>query len=179
MEHERAGGRGEIGGVVVVLHHDRDAVHGGSRALAFALGVELTGALERVRIDGNDGVELGTGLVVGLDASEAEFDEPLRCQSTGVEGSVDFSDGSRRQLERFGSGEGGDRENGGESVNHKTGSYHRERILWHGSLSVPECEYQLYFASCRAPNACQNPQLSLGEVTHSAARRSRFVRTNT
>jgi hypothetical protein len=56
-EHQRAAGRRHVGGVDVVLERDRDAVQRSAELALRALAIERVGLGERVRIDGQCGVE--------------------------------------------------------------------------------------------------------------------------
>ena len=87
-----AGGR-HVSRVDVVLEHHGDAVQQRPRPAPSALVVKLPGPLEGVLVQPQHGVELGAGLVVGLDARQAHLDEPFRGQLAGIERRVQVLDG--------------------------------------------------------------------------------------
>ena len=96
-EHRPAGGR-HVGGVDVVLEHDRDAVQRRARALGLPLGVERAGRLERLRVERHHRVNRWALAVVRLDAGQEALHQLLRGQGAGGEGRVQVGDG--RLIER-------------------------------------------------------------------------------
>ena len=72
---DRAGRRGHVGGVVVVLHHDRNPVQRAPHRARGALRVELRRALPRPRVDGDNRIDGWALLVEGRDARQVAVDE--------------------------------------------------------------------------------------------------------
>ncbi len=97
-----AGGR-QVEGVVVVLHQDRHAVQQRARALLASFLVERLGGLDRLRIHGEDRVELGAGFVVGLDALEIRLHDLLG-REPRVVGLLQIEDRRGLEIERGGAG---------------------------------------------------------------------------
>ena len=63
-------------------------------------GVEPVGFRERVRIEGDDGIDVGALLVVGVDPVEVALHELARGQPAGSDRRVDVVDGRLDDLER-------------------------------------------------------------------------------
>ena len=68
LEHERAECGGHPDGVDLVLDEDRDTVQRAGEAGLLEAGVEPIGVLQGPRVDGDDGVEHRTALVVRVNS---------------------------------------------------------------------------------------------------------------
>ena len=77
-EAKRAAGGRHVGGVVVVLDQDRDAVQRPAHFLVGALAIQRVGFFARARVDHHDRVQPRPRLVVGLDARQVRLDQPAR-----------------------------------------------------------------------------------------------------
>ena len=62
--------------------------------------VEPVGLRERVRVDGDDGIDVGALLVMGVDPIEIALHQLVRRQPAGSEGHVNVVDGRLYDLER-------------------------------------------------------------------------------
>jgi hypothetical protein len=127
-ERLEAGGRGQTGDVDQVFQDDGNTVERGARALGFALGVERARFVQGVWIQGDDGVYLGAGFVVGLDALEVEAEELFGGERTGVEGRVDVGDGGGGEFKRTRRGEG--ERSGGEDRGECEGAKRDHEEAW-------------------------------------------------
>ena len=99
------GRRRKIGCVDVVLQDNGDAVQRGAWTVRSPLRVERAGLFPGAGIQGDDGVEFRSGLVIGLDASEVQPNQQLRSQRASVERPVQFLDARRRHIDRLRRGE--------------------------------------------------------------------------
>jgi hypothetical protein len=93
LEHQGAFGRGHAGGVDLVLHHDRNAVHRpDERARLLERGVQRVRLLEGAWVDRDDAVDRRPLLVVRVDAVQAALDQPMRGQRSRLVGGVHLID---------------------------------------------------------------------------------------
>ena len=111
FEQHRAAGRRQIEGVEVVLEDDRNAVERRARPLAFALRVERTCGVQRLRIQRQNRSKVGPLPIVGLDPRDRELHEPLRGEGAGPERRIQVGDGGGIEIEGL---SGCDRRPGGE-----------------------------------------------------------------
>ncbi len=100
FEQDRAASRRQVGGVVVVLEDNRDAVQRRARTLRFSLGIERARGLERLRIERQHRAQRRPLPVVRVDARQTELHQSFCRQRTGVERAVDVGDSERVEIDR-------------------------------------------------------------------------------
>ena len=91
-------------GINEILDYNGDTMQRRARTGTGSFRVQSSGSLQGPGIQADDGVQAGTLLVIGLDSFEAHLDQFFRSQCTGLESSVDISDGRRFQVESGGMG---------------------------------------------------------------------------
>ena len=91
LQGQRSGGGGQaIGGVDIVLEHNRQSVQRAAELTRLALGVELSGDGQSIGIDFDNRVQARPVLVDGGDAGEIDFYKTLAGQLTTSEFLDDF-----------------------------------------------------------------------------------------
>ncbi len=76
----------------------------GSRTFGFAFGVEGARGFEGLGVEGHDGVQMRSLIIVGADAGEADLDQFFRGEGAGLEGGIEIGDGGVIEVEGFGGG---------------------------------------------------------------------------
>ena len=128
-EGEGSVGGGQVVGVVVVLHDHGDAVQRTGEAGLREGGIQLAGPPQRVLAHGDDRVQVGSLLVVRLDAVEVAPHQLLRGEPALLHRLVDVRDGGLFDLE-------GGRARGGEEEEGKN-AHHLPQNRSEGSGSAP------------------------------------------
>src|ERR1700738_4088974 len=88
FEQDGAAGGRQIRRVVVVLEHYGNSVKRGARPLSFPFGIELSRGFEGPGIEHHDRMKRWPLAVKAADTGEAQLDQLLGGQCTGLEGGV-------------------------------------------------------------------------------------------
>ncbi len=168
-ERGRAARRGEVAGVDVVLHDERNAVQRPDQpAGRFQPRVETLGLCQRLVVDGDDGVEGRSALVVGLDAGEVGGDDVAGGGGAGEVGGLDRLD---RRLFRCEIGPGCER--GGEGQGHGRCADEHRWVMRHIPCRRTRrgCPYVCYSSAQPARGRPHEKNRSLAPVRRTAVRR--------
>src|ERR1700738_17300 len=122
LQRQGAAGGRKVGGIVVVLENDGHAVQRAELSAMGEAGIQEVGRGQRTSVQGQDGIELRSLLVIGRDAVEVSLDELVAGQAVIAERLLDLR--NRRLLNPEVGGEGG----GGRGCK---ASGHGKDVLFH------------------------------------------------
>ena len=87
-------------GVKQILHRDRNTVQDTARSRSTSLGVQFSSPFQSLGIQGDDAVQFGPLLIIGLDSIQIELHQLTAGEGARIKRDMDI--GNRRLLEPLG-----------------------------------------------------------------------------